>query len=426
MSTLYASERGFAIPTASEELTFDRRVRKTFDLPATTGPGRLFILARCYPGNRQPLHVTCNDLALTPIEPADPASDAGYLWIEASIPPNALRAGRNVVDLWVDADAMNAWSIAVDYGGPSSWSEASDDAGATWSSDHLGYLHFGCGEYVIRIRLPEGEDPPPPPFIREDSDHRRLGRLRELLPAEILAPAPTLDRVRALATWTSTRWKYRNEKQATQYAPWDPATIIAWGRTGSGHDGRLPIVMCIHYAVTFVGACLTLGIEARFVVLAHHINSPMGHFAAEVWVPELDKWVFIDPNEDAIFVRDQVPLSTREIRTATEPLADLVAWGPGHTYQARTASMRDWIANAYLTGACFRYGAVWPRTDFFSRPERTPPFHGATAYSELDLVWESPPADTADFGMFRYFAPRAWFDEPPPYFAGGPTPGLSR
>lgn len=413
MSTLYASERGFAIPTASEELTFDRRVRKTFDLPATTGPGRLFILARCYPDNRQPLHVTCNGVALTPISPADPASDRGYEWIEATIPPIALRAGRNVVELWVGADAMNTWSIAVDYEGPSSWSEASDDAGISWSSDHLGYLHIGCGEYVIRIRLPEGEDPPPPVFIHEDAGHRKLSHLRGLLPAEILAPAPTLGRIRALATWTSTRWSYRNEKQGTQYAPWDPATIIAWGRAERGHDGRLPIVMCMHYAVTFVGACLALGIQSRCVVLAHDINSPMGHFATEVWVPELDKWVFIDPNEDATFVRDQIPLSTHEIRTATEPLADLVVWGPGHAYQARTASMRDWIANAYLTGACFRYRAVWPRTDFFGRPERTPPFHGATAYSELDLVWESPPADTVGFGMFRHFAPADWFGAAP-------------
>ena len=83
-----------------------------------------------------------------------------------------------------------------------------------------------------------------------------------------------------------------------------------------------------------------------------------------------------------------------------------------------------WIARSYLTGACFRYRSVWPRTDFFSRPECTPPFHGATAYSELDLVWEHGHEDETRFGMFRYFAPRAWFDLPP-YVAGVPAPELS-
>jgi len=413
MSTLYASERGFALPTASEELTLDRRARKAFDLPATSGPGRLLILARCYPNNRAPLRVNCNGVELGPILPPDPAGDGGYQWIDVDIPPSALRVGRNVVDLWVEADAMNAWSIAVDYGNPSSWSEASDDAGDTWSSEHLGYYHLGCGEYIIRIRLPEGEHPKPPVFIHEDPRHRRLSRLRELLPSALLAPAPTLERARALATWTSTQWSYRNNHDGTQYAPWDPATIIAWGREESGHDGRLPIVMCVHYAVTFVAACEALGIEARCVVLTEGVNSQIGHFAAEVWVPEIGKWVFVDPNEDALFFRGLEPLSVREIRTATEPLAELISWGSGHAYQARTSAMRAWIADAYLTGACFRFGAVWPRTDFFSRPERTPPFHGATSYSELDLVWESPPADDCDFGMFRYFATADWFDAPP-------------
>lgn len=224
---------------------------------------------------------------------------------------------------------------------------------------------------------------------------------------------PVLQRLRTLATWTSTQWPYRNEQQATQYAPWDPATILAWGRTESGHDGRLPIVMCVHYTIVFVAACEALGLSARCVVFAEDLNSGIGHFVAEVWVPELDKWVLVDPNLDAVFLRGGMPLSAREVQAAPEGLSTLVSWGPGHDYQAQTSSMRDWIARYFLTGACFRHRAVWPRTDFMSHPECSPPFHGATAYSELDLVWEQRLADEAAFGMFRYFAPESWFDEPP-------------
>lgn len=408
---LYASERGFALPDASEELTSDRRVRKTVDLPATALAGRLYLLARCYPDNRLPLVVTVNGRYLAPVRADDLAGR--YAWYEVSIPRDVLRTGENVIECWCDTEAMNGWSLAIDYGSGATTSQVSTDAGTTWSSDHIGYLSIGRGEYIVRIRLAEGSDPPPPAMRHEDPGHVRLGRLRATLPAEAAGAMPVLQRLRTLATWTSTQWPYRNEQQATQYAPWDPATILAWGRTESGHDGRLPIVMCVHYTIVFVAACEALGLSARCVVFAEDLNSGIGHFVAEVWVPELDKWVLVDPNLDAVFLRGGMPLSAREVQAAPEGLSTLVSWGPGHDYQAQTSSMRDWIARYFLTGACFRHRAVWPRTDFMSHPECSPPFHGATAYSELDLVWEQRLADEAAFGMFRYFAPESWFDEPP-------------
>jgi len=411
VSTLYASERGFAFPSASEELTRDRRARKTFNLPATSEPGRLYLLARSYPENSLPLRVAVNGRTLAPIAPR--RGSGSYDWYEASVPAEATRVGLNVVEAWCDADAMDGWSLAVDYGSGSRQSRVSTDAGKTWETGRIGYLNLGSGEYVVRLRLAEGDDPSPPAFIAEDPTNARLHRFRAALPPEVTGSAPPLQRVRALATWTSTQWPYRNERQATQYAPWDPATILAWGKAESGHDGRLPIVMCVHYAVVFVAACDALGVPARCVAFADDLNTGIGHFLAEVWVPDLDKWILVDPNEDVLFVRGAMPLSGREVQTAPEPLADLVVWGPGHDYQSRTPSMRAWIDEYFLTGACFRHRALWPRTDFFSRPECAPPFHGATAYSELDLVWEQRLETDPAFGMFRYFAPDAWFDAPP-------------
>jgi len=408
---LYASECGFALPNASEELTSERRVRKTFDLPATAQAGRLYLLARCYPENRLPMVVTVNGRPLAQIRPDDLAGR--YAWYELAIPASVLRVGQNLVECWCDAEAMCGWSLAVDYGSGSTHSQVSTDAGRTWSSDQIGYLNIGRGEYIIRIRLAEGDDPVPPATVHEDPTHLRLGNLRMALPAEVVDQVPILPRLRALATWTSTQWPYRNEQQATQYAPWDPATILAWGKAESGHDGHLPIVMCVHYTIVFVAACESLGMSARCVVFAEDINSGIGHFVAEVWVPELDKWVLVDPNLDAMFLRDGTPLSAREVQAAPEGLSTLVSLGPGHDYQAQTPSMRTWIARYFLTGDCFRHRAVWPRTDFMSHPECSPPFHGATAYSELDLVWEDCLANKATFGMFRYFAPQSWFDEPP-------------
>ena len=142
------------------------------------------------------------------------------------------------------------------------------------------------------------------------------------------------------------------------------------------------------------------------------MNSKNGHFAAEVWLGTERRWVYVDPNEDAMFFEGDRPMSLDEIRAAGRDLAGRVRWGPGHAFQARRPAMRRWIRDVLLEGVCFRHRGVWPRSDFGARPDLTPPAHGCAAYSELDIVWEA--SDLADgFAMFRTFAEPAWFDDPP-------------
>jgi hypothetical protein len=56
--------------------------------------------------------------------------------------------------------------------------------------------------------------------------------------------------------------------------------------------------------------------------------------------------------------------------------------------------------------------SLWPRTDFLSHPELTPPGHGVTSYSETNLVWEIKDQDEG-FGMFPYFGNQDYFNAPP-------------
>jgi hypothetical protein len=51
------------------------------------------------------------------------------------------------------------------------------------------------------------------------------------------------------------------------------------------------------------------------------------------------------------------------------------------------------------------------RADLLSRPEFSPPGHGATSYCETGLVWEK--RDAAGLGMFPAFAAPAYFDRAP-------------
>jgi Transglutaminase-like superfamily len=412
MSTLYLSESGHVIPAFCEEVTTYRRARKVLNLPGTRAPGQLFVLARSCPGNPLPLHLAVNGTVVTSIRPAEPDI---YFWHALDIPPSLLVEGPNQFEFWTDASAMNAWSLAMEHGHRSPGSFVSTDGGGTWRNEKMGYHNVGLGEYVVRIRLAEGHDPVPPPIVWEDPDHPRLRRLRELLPEEARQPGPTLERVRRLMSWVCTRWEYRNSSNSPQYAPWDPETIITWGNTVRGHNGREPIVMCVHYAVTLVSCCLAIGIPARAAVFTGAINGFNGHFTAEVWCPEFGKWVTVDPTVDAVLFDGDRPLSVTEIQQSGDDLSGLIRFGSGNAFQMTNPLMAGWVPANLATGVCFRHRSLWPRTDFLEHPEMSPPGHGETAYCETKLVWET--RELAEgFGMFRYFGDREYFDAAPEGF----------
>ncbi len=409
MSQLYYSEMGHVVPTLCEELTDYRRARKVLHLPGTDAPAKLFLLARSYPDTMRPLRLSVNGTELSGLLP-NPSGI--YVWHEVKISPALLVSGANVFEFWTDAGAMNAWSLAVENGHKDPASFVSTDGGETWRNEKMGYLNVTRGEYIVRVRLEEGADAQPPALVWEDPHNPRLRRLRQAIPHHVLQSGSTLARVRALASQVCTSWEYRNSGPAAQYAPWDAETIVAWGQASQGHDGRKPIVMCVHYGVTLVSYCLAASIPARCSVFTRGINTSEGHFTAEVWFEEYSKWVMVDPNMDAILFHEGVPMSVREIQQAGPDLSRLVEWGPGHRFQLNNPVIAEWVPKTFLTGACFRHRSIWSRADFLSHPEFSPPGHGSTCYCETNLVWEADDLEQG-FGMFPYFAEQDYFDAPP-------------
>lgn len=341
-----------------------------------------------------------------------PLATGQYLWHRLAVDPSLLLPGASAFEFWTDATAMNGWSLALEPRHDEPESFTTDDGGATWRNRQMGYLNVLRGEYVVRLRLEDGEDPPAPAMVWEDTDNPRLAHLRSLMPEAALAPGPLLPRVRALTAWLSASWEHTGTDRATQYAPWDAATILAWGSTKAGHSGNRPIAMCVHYAVTFVSCCQAAGIPARCAPVWGTVNGFDGHFVAEVWFHEYGKWVMVDPNLDAIAWRNGVPLSITEIQQEGEAWSAGIEWGPGIAAQRQNPRIAQWLETNYLQGICFRHRSIWPRADFLSRPELTPPSHGTTAYCETALVWEERDRDRG-LDMFPYFAPPAYFDAPP-------------
>lgn len=417
MSKLYYSEKGHVVATLCEELTTYRRARKALTLPDTAHDGQLFVLVRPYEQDTLPLLISVNG---KPLPPVSPEPKIFFRWYDITVPHAFLKPGENVIELWTDATAMNAWALAIEPGSRSGGSTLSTDGGKTWRDHQMGYLNVLQGEYVIRMRLAERDDPAPPAMTFEDASSPRLESLRRLISSEILQKRSTLERVKALSTWVCEAWVHTGTALgSTQNTPWDPETILAWGKTLRGHNGRKPIVHCVHYGVVFVMCAQAAGVAARCNCVEGNLDNLGGHFIAEVWLEDYRKWAMVDANLDAMFWDGNVPMSILDIQQHNAPLNPLVKWGSGTQCRLKEWKLCDDFErqnpfHLYLDGTTFRHRSVWPRSDFLSRPELTPPGHGTLSFCETELVWHK--RDFADaFKMFPYFADSDYFDAPPQF-----------
>lgn len=74
---------------------------------------------------------------------------------------------------------------------------------------------------------------------------------------------------------------------------------------------------CRSYASVLVDACALAGLTARRVDMAVRYGSPLeGHSLVEVWSPELEKWIVVDPFFQAIWTLDSTPASAIELHRA--------------------------------------------------------------------------------------------------------------
>lgn len=407
MSSLVANEAGRLIITLGEEVGGRRQVRTTLELDA--GPATLYVLARSHRTDSPPLDIRVGDAYVGSIPPRD---DTVLTWHELKLPAG-IASGPTIITLSAGGDGRTSWSLGVDYTGDGG-DELSLDSGASWSSERIGYMHVAPGRYLVRARRSSGSDPNPPRQIWEKIDHPAAQEFLSYLPVAAREADDPWAAVQILSTWVANSWTYRNTSEALQYAPWDPITTLDWGKRNSGHAGNLPVVMCVHFATVFVSACQVLGIPARCAPLTGAINSLGGHFVAEVWMERWARWVMVDPNFDLIIEGPNGPADLRTIRELGNDLKSHVRAGKGINSHLAFPVERKWYENILLKGSVYHGRALWPRSDFLSRPELTPPGHGATAYSELEIVWESGSADRG-FGMFQLFGDDAWFDAPPDF-----------
>jgi hypothetical protein len=410
MSKLFYTESGKTIHLVNEEVSARRRVRKVFQLPRKVASGgTLYVYAAPHPGCNVPLQVAVNGQPFK----LDPGPTSYLHWFRLPVSAKALQGGKNAVELWCDRVAMDGWVLGLEGGHakPTSW--LSLDSGKSWQNHQMGLHQRMTGEYVLRLRLDDPAlcDDPPAARVWEDRDCALFEEFRRLIPAPVQSIKDHWKRACRLSSWVFQQWTYRNTSTGVDYAPWDPLTILSWGKSARGHALANPVVMCVHYGVVFTAAALAVGIPSRNVCSTSELDRGSGHFISEVWMEKWGKWCAVDPTADLVYVKDGVPLSTAELYPNRDSFPSLLVRGTA--FAKLTDDPRLRFDESLRNPEVYKYWSAWPRNDYLSHPELTPPSHGATAYVESDWLWQRP-ADGYDLGMFPHVLGLEALQEPPP------------
>lgn len=116
------------------------------------------------------------------------------------------------------------------------------------------------------------------------------------------------EKVKKIQSWVQSRWEHDGEN-----IPEKSNALYILKEAKKGRKFR-----CVEYSLV-AGQCLSaLGFKIRSLGLMtkdiSEVKPGGGHVTNEVYLDDLDKWVFIDPQFDVITVKDNVPLNAVELQ----------------------------------------------------------------------------------------------------------------
>lgn len=178
-------------------------------------------------------------------------------------------------------------------------------------------------------------------FTFDDEKSLRPLRTREQLHNVIAGAKTDIGVFLQLMSWVRGQW---SPGRPDPYPPIDATVIldnIRRGETGG---------FCAQYCFVLVQCLQSLGYKARYVTVK-------GHEVAEVWSPELSKWVMLDPLYELYILKRDTLLSVLEIHT-------MIIRGE---YTLEVHAKRDpEDLKDYLSR--YKKFAVWAKNDHVSSP----------------------------------------------------------
>jgi len=119
-----------------------------------------------------------------------------------------------------------------------------------------------------------------------------------------------LDKVKIILNWTHNQWQHNGNNEPVKS---DPISILEEVKDGKKFR-------CVEYGIVSAGALKSVGIKARVIGLktrdVEKVKYGAGHVAAEVFLNDLKKWVFVDGQFNVIPILEGVPLNGVELKNA--------------------------------------------------------------------------------------------------------------
>ncbi|MCH2195103.1 transglutaminase domain-containing protein [Kordia sp.] len=144
----------------------------------------------------------------------------------------------------------------------------------------------------------------------QDGESKYLESLKKAYPVEMSDAMSDKEKVLHVLNWTNSRWKHNGNNSPRKN---DAISILQEAEEG----GQFP---CFAYAIVLRDQLNALGFKARTVYLktadAKTRKSSPGHVATEVFLNDLQKWVFIDGQFNVMPSLNGVPLNAIEFQKA--------------------------------------------------------------------------------------------------------------
>ncbi len=130
-----------------------------------------------------------------------------------------------------------------------------------------------------------------------------------------------LEKAKIICSWVYSLWKHHSSNTPKQS---DPIYILE--QVMEGERFR-----CVEYGIVISGCLNSIGLPSRVIGLKtkdmETRYSGAGHIAAEVYLEDLKKWVFIDGQFGVIPLSNEIPLSSIELKNALAfSDSDLTLW----------------------------------------------------------------------------------------------------
>lgn len=138
-----------------------------------------------------------------------------------------------------------------------------------------------------------------------------LSRLKKEYPLTFITnDMSDKEAVLTVLNWTNNRWQHNGNNSPKKN---DAISILDEAKAG----GQFP---CFAYAIVLRDQLNAIGYKARTVYLksqdAAFRKSPPGHVATEVYLNDLDKWIFIDGQFNVMPTLNGTPLNAVEFQSA--------------------------------------------------------------------------------------------------------------